>query len=69
MAATAAYGNFWARDQMRSAAVAMPDPLTHCTGLGIEPAHLRQPKLLQCDSQSTAPRWELQRSLKNIFKH
>ena len=26
------------------------DPLTHCTGLGIEPAPSQQPELLQSDS-------------------
>ena len=37
MAAPVAYGRSWARDSIRAAAVGMPDPLTHCTWLGIEP--------------------------------
>ena len=42
-----------------AAAVATLDPLTHCTGLGIEPVLLQQPKPLQSDSQHTAPQLEL----------
>ena len=43
MAAPRAYGSSWARDGIQASAVtqatavAMPDPLTHCTGSGIEP--------------------------------
>ena len=42
MAASLAYGNSQAKDQIQAtastyaAAVATPDPLTHCIGLGIE---------------------------------
>ena len=39
-----AYGNFRARGWLRAAAethTAMPDPLTHCSGLGIAPAPLQ----------------------------
>ena len=35
-----AYGSSGARDWIQATAAAMLDPLTHCTGLGIEPAHL-----------------------------
>ena len=30
--------------------VAMPDPFTHCAGMGIEPGPPQQPKPLQLDS-------------------
>ena len=32
-----AYGSSEARDSIQTEAVAMPDPLTHCTQLGVEP--------------------------------
>ena len=37
----------------------MLDPLTHCTGPGIEPTPLQQPEPLQSDSLPTAPWQEL----------
>ena len=46
----------WGRDQIQAtaetytAAVSMPDFLTHCAGLGIEPAPPQQPKLLESNS-------------------
>ena len=39
-------------------AVAMPDPLTHCSGLEIEPEPLQQPKPLSLDPKPTAPQQE-----------
>ena len=51
-----AYGNSWARDWIWTAAliyaiaVATSDPLTYCTGLGIEPKLPQQLKPLQLDS-------------------
>ena len=53
MAATRAYGSSWARYEILASALtyataaAMPDPLTHCAGLGIKPVPLQQPKLLK----------------------
>ena len=38
------------RDWSPPAAVAMPDPLTHCVGLEIKPAPPQEPELLQLDS-------------------
>jgi len=44
MATVAAFGSSWARDWIQATvatyttAMATPDPLIHCTGLGIEPA-------------------------------
>ena len=40
-----AHGGSQARSQIRAvaAAMAIPDPLTHCPGLGIEPASLVTP--------------------------
>ena len=40
----------WAAAVTYTAAVATPDPLTHCTRLGMEPAPLQQPEPLQSDS-------------------
>ena len=60
-----AYGSSWARNWLQEAAMtyataaATPNPLTHCTGPGIEPAPLQRPELLQSDSQPIAPQWEL----------
>ena len=56
MTAPAAYGSSRARDWIWAPAVtyiiavAMPDPLTHCIGLGIKPTLLQQPEPLQSDS-------------------
>ena len=53
MATPMAYGSSWARDQIRGAPhspVATPDPLVHCTWLGIKPAPPQPPELLQLDS-------------------
>ena len=59
---TEAFESSWARDWIQATyttavaaatyttAVAVPDPLTHCTGLGIEPAPLQWPELLQAES-------------------
>ena len=52
MAAHLAYGHSWARNWIQATdvtyatAVAMPDPLTHFSGAGIEHATLQQPKQL-----------------------
>ena len=48
-----AYEGSWARDQIGAAvatyaaAVAMPDPLTHHTGLGLNPRPIAPPQELQ----------------------
>ena len=47
MAAIIAYIRSWARDWIQTTAAAMLDPLTHCAGLGIEPAPLQPHELLQ----------------------
>ena len=50
MATPAAYGSSWARDWMWATAatyaVAVLNPLTHCTGLGIKPTSLQWPQSL-----------------------
>ena len=52
MAAFMAYGStlakdwIWATAVTYTGAVAMLDPLTHCAGLGFEPAPLQQPEQL-----------------------
>ena len=38
---------------------AMLDPLSHCAGLGMEPASLQQPEPLQSHYKPTAPQQEL----------
>ena len=40
MAIPMAYGSYQARDWIQAVAVAMLDPLTHCTRLGIKPMSL-----------------------------
>ena len=40
----------WHMEVPGSAAVAMPDTLTHCAGLEIEPTSLQLPEPLQVDS-------------------
>ena len=56
MAAPGTYGCFWARGWIGavaltcSAAVATPDPLTHCARPGIKPKPLQWPEPLQLDS-------------------
>ena len=53
MAKATAYGIFQARDRIQAAAAThanscvMPDPLSHCTRLGIEPMPPLRPELLQ----------------------
>ena len=44
-------------------ASATPDPLTHCTRPGIEPAPPQRPKSLPSDSWLTAPQREIPRCL------
>ena len=51
MATPEAYASSWARDQiLTSVPAAAILPLTYCTRLGISPAPLLQPQLLQSDS-------------------
>ena len=56
LATPTACGSSWARDWIQAAAAiratvgTTPDPLTHCAGLGIKPAPLQWPQLLQLDS-------------------
>ena len=57
MAVPTAYGRSQARDWIQAtaaiyttAALVLPDPLTHYAGLGIEPAPLQQPEPLQLDT-------------------
>ena len=54
MATSAAYGSPQARDRIQApvvtTAAAIPDLLTHCAGLGVEPASPQQPEMLQLDS-------------------
>ena len=51
-----AYGSSWARDWIPAAvatyaaAVATPDPLTHCARLGIQSAPPQGPETLKFDS-------------------
>ena len=51
MAASTAHGSSQARDLIQAAALtnatgaAMLDPLTHCTGQGLEPTPPQQPEL------------------------
>ena len=71
-AAPAAYGSSQARDWLRAtaatyatyatyaAAVAMPDPLTQCTGQGIRPTPPYRPKMLQSDSTPSVLQRECQ---------
>lgn len=53
IATPVAYGRSWARDRILASAAtcadlaiagAMPDPLIHCAGLGIEPAPPQPPE-------------------------
>ena len=52
MAAPMVYGSSWAKDWIQVTAATYAsiavsqDPLTHCTGLGIEPMPLHLPELL-----------------------
>ena len=54
--ASVAYGQSCPMDRMQATAAtyatvaAMSDPLTHCSGLGIEPTPPQQPEPLQLDS-------------------
>ena len=65
MATSETYGISQARDRIQAtaatytAAVAMPDPLAHHAGRGIEPKPLHQPEPLQSDSQPTMPQQEV----------
>ena len=65
MAIPAAYGSSWARDWIWATdvnytdAMSMPDPLAHCTNLGIKPATPQQLEPLQSGSEPTAPQQEL----------
>ena len=54
MAAPMSYGSSQARDWIQAPAVihtaAKPDPLTHCTMVGIKPMPPQQPELPQLNS-------------------
>ena len=49
IAVSVAYASSQARDWIWATAVAMPDPLTHCTRLGIKSTPLQWPEPLQLD--------------------
>lgn len=49
----------WAAAANYTTATDMLDPLTHCVGLGIEPAPTWQAKSLQLESQLIASQWDL----------
>ena len=47
MIAPVTHGNAQARGSIQAAAASTPDPLTHCTGLGVEPVPPQGPELMQ----------------------
>ena len=69
MATLVTYGNLWARDYIQIAAAASLVPLTHCAGLGIEPAPPQKHRILNpmCHSRNSLIVYRfqnVQRSLK-----
>lgn len=65
MATTMAYGRsrardgIWAAAVFYAAAVAMPDPLTHCARPEIKSVPPQRPEQLHLESHPTVPWWEL----------
>ena len=54
MAPPTAYGRSWARDESELQLQPTPDPLTHCSGLGIGPVPPQQLELLPAYATATA---------------